>query len=167
MNPVRKKRLYIVLAIIAGVGIAVALALSALQQSRFNSFVDSSSAALLGMSGAHAQNDINLTTSARLLDGARINSRGYSQSARANVSKPQASAYNVQSGSGGVVDAAAARSLSAISLDTSSLVGNDVLLRVDGDWRNPKKLEIQAFNRIDGYDRVKLDSGGAVGNDNW
>ena len=32
MNPVRKKRLYIVLAILAGVGIAVALALSALQQ---------------------------------------------------------------------------------------------------------------------------------------
>ncbi|MGB4075742.1 cytochrome c maturation protein CcmE [Pseudomonas sp.] len=32
MNPVRKKRLFIVLAIIAGVGIAVALALSALQQ---------------------------------------------------------------------------------------------------------------------------------------
>ena len=32
MNPVRKKRLYIVLAILAGVGVAVALALSALQQ---------------------------------------------------------------------------------------------------------------------------------------
>jgi len=32
VNPVRKKRLYIVLAILAGVGIAVALALSALQQ---------------------------------------------------------------------------------------------------------------------------------------
>lgn len=32
MNPVRKKRLFIVLAIVAGVGIAVALALSALQQ---------------------------------------------------------------------------------------------------------------------------------------
>ena len=32
MNPVRKKRLFIVLAIIAGVGVAVALALSALQQ---------------------------------------------------------------------------------------------------------------------------------------
>ena len=32
MNPLRKKRLYIVLAILAGVGIAVALALSALQQ---------------------------------------------------------------------------------------------------------------------------------------
>ena len=32
MNPVRKKRLYIILAILAGVGIAVALALSALQQ---------------------------------------------------------------------------------------------------------------------------------------
>lgn len=32
MNPLRKKRLFIVLAIIAGVGIAVALALSALQQ---------------------------------------------------------------------------------------------------------------------------------------
>ena len=32
MNPVRKKRLYIVLAILAGAGIAVALALSALQQ---------------------------------------------------------------------------------------------------------------------------------------
>jgi cytochrome c-type biogenesis protein CcmE len=32
VNPLRKKRLFIVLAIIAGVGIAVALALSALQQ---------------------------------------------------------------------------------------------------------------------------------------
>ncbi|MBB3101803.1 cytochrome c maturation protein CcmE [Azomonas macrocytogenes] len=32
MNPVRKKRLFIVLAILAGVGIAAALALSALQQ---------------------------------------------------------------------------------------------------------------------------------------
>ena len=32
MNPIRKKRLYIVLAILAGVGVAVALALSALQQ---------------------------------------------------------------------------------------------------------------------------------------
>ncbi len=32
MNPVRKKRLFIVLAILAGFGIAVALALSALQQ---------------------------------------------------------------------------------------------------------------------------------------
>jgi len=32
VNPIRKKRLYIVLAILAGVGIAVALALSALQQ---------------------------------------------------------------------------------------------------------------------------------------
>jgi len=32
VNPVRKKRLFIVLAILAGVGIAVALALSALQQ---------------------------------------------------------------------------------------------------------------------------------------
>ena len=32
MNPVRKKRLYIILAILAGVGVAVALALSALQQ---------------------------------------------------------------------------------------------------------------------------------------
>ena len=32
MNPVRKKRLYIVLAIVAGVGVVVALALSALQQ---------------------------------------------------------------------------------------------------------------------------------------
>ncbi len=32
MNPVRKKRLYIVLAILAGVGVAVTLALSALQE---------------------------------------------------------------------------------------------------------------------------------------
>jgi len=32
VNPVRKKRLYIILAILAGVGIAVALALSALQE---------------------------------------------------------------------------------------------------------------------------------------
>ena len=32
MNPVRKKRLFIILAILAGVGVAVTLALSALQE---------------------------------------------------------------------------------------------------------------------------------------
>ncbi len=138
------------------------LTLSALQQSRFNSFVDSTSAALIGVSGAHAQNDIDLSTSATLLDGALINTQGYSQSARAVVTKPESSTYNVQSGSGGVVDAAAARSLTNISLSTNSLLGNDVNLRVDGDWRAPNKLEIQAYNQVNAYDRVKLDSGGAI-----
>ncbi|MCQ4313795.1 leukotoxin LktA family filamentous adhesin, partial [Pseudomonas stutzeri] len=139
-----------------------AVTLSALHQSRFNAFVNSVNAALVGASGAHAQNRLDLKTSAELASNSYLTSSAYDQSARAEVTKPDSGGYNVESGSGGVVDAAAALSTTTIKLTTQSLVGSNVRLRLDGDWRNPEHLRIQAFNNVFARDKVKLDSGGAI-----
>ena len=139
-----------------------AVTLSSLHQSRFNAFVNSVNAALVGASGAHAQNSLDLKTTAELASNSYLTSSAYDQSARAEVTKPASSAYNVESGSGGVVDAAAALSTSTVKLNTQSLVGSNVRLRLDGDWRNPEHLRIQAFNSVFARDKVKLDSGGAI-----
>ncbi len=136
--------------------------LSALHQSNFNAFVDSINASLVGASGAHAGNSLNLTTSTELVGGSRINAYAYEQSAKALVTKAQSSDYNVKSGSGGVVDAAAGQSISTIALDTQSLIGAASYLHLIGDFRVPVNMLISAYNKVTAYDKVRLDSGGAI-----
>ncbi|MBO9717539.1 MAG: hypothetical protein J7507_12205, partial [Pseudoxanthomonas sp.] len=138
------------------------LTLSALHQTTFNAFVDSTSAALLGMSGAWARNDVDLDTYARLLGGSDVVATSYDQDARNKAIKAWSASYNVQSGSGGIFDAAAASSVSELYLDAQSTVGDNVGLALSGDWRNPQKLVVQAFNDVYARDRTKLDSGGAI-----
>ncbi len=135
---------------------------SALHQSNFNAFVDSVNASLVGASGAHAGNSLNLTTSTELVGGSRVNSYAYEQSAKALVTKAQSSAYNVKSGSGGVVDAAAGQSISTIALDTQSLIGAATYLHLIGDFRVPVNMLVSAYNKVTAYDKVRLDSGGAI-----
>jgi len=138
------------------------LTLSALHQSTFNAFVDSTSAAVLGMSGSWASNTIDLDTYARLLGGSDVVATSYNQDARNKAIKAASANYNVQSGSGGIFDAAAASSTSTLYLDAQSTIGDNVDLALSGDWRNPQKLIVQAYNDVYARDRVKLDSGGAI-----
>lgn len=138
------------------------LNLSALHQSTFNAFVDSTSAAVLGMSGSWAKNTIDLDTHARLLGGSDVVAASYNQEARNKATKGWSTRYNVQSGSGGIFDAAAASSVSELWLDAQSTVGENVDLALSGDWRSPQKLVVQAYNDVYARDRVKLDSGGAI-----
>ncbi|AKC87321.1 leukotoxin LktA family filamentous adhesin [Pseudoxanthomonas suwonensis] len=138
------------------------LRLSALHRSAFNAFVDSTSAAVLGMSGAWAKNTVDLDTYARLLGGSDVVATRYDQSARNEATKVASSKYNVQSGSGGVFDAAAASSSSELYLDAQSTIGDGARLALSGDWRAPEKLVVQAFNKVHARDRTKLDSGGAI-----
>lgn len=138
------------------------LALSALHQSTFNAFVDSTSAAVLGMSGSWTKNTIDLDTHARLLGGSNVVATRYEQDARNKAIKAASGTYNVQSGSGGIFDAAAASSVSELYLDAQSTIGDNVNLVLSGDWRNPEKLIVQAYNDVHARDRVKLDSGGAI-----
>lgn len=138
------------------------LQLSALHTSRFNAFVDSVNASLVGASGAHAKNTLTLTTESLLAAGSKIDSYGYDQSAQAKVIKAASSGYNVKSGSGGVLDAAAALSTSTISLTTLSRVGSNAQVNLVGDFRTPEHLRVSAFNDVFARDRVKLDSGGAI-----
>ncbi len=139
-----------------------AVNLASYHLSTFNSFVNSINAALLGASGAHATNSINLTTTSDLVGGSYVTTRAYEQSARSDVIKPDSADFNVVSGSGGVVDAAAALSTSAINLTTQSNLGDGVRLTLAGDWRNPNHMKVQAYNYVYGRDKVKLDSGGAI-----
>ncbi|GAB3508638.1 hypothetical protein GCM10027400_09050 [Pseudoxanthomonas daejeonensis] len=138
------------------------LTLTALHQSTFNAFVDSTSAAVLGMSGSWAKNTIDLDTHARLLGGSDVIAKSYNQDARNKAIKNASASYNVQSGSGGIFDAAAASSVSELYLDAQSTIGDNVDLALSGDWRNPQKLVVQAYNDVYARDRVKLDSGGAI-----
>ncbi|MGA4635416.1 leukotoxin LktA family filamentous adhesin [Pseudomonas solani] len=139
-----------------------AVELAALHQSVFNAFVDSVNASLVGASGAHAQNDLTLTTTSELAGGSRLETYAYEQSAKALVTKAQSSDYNVRSGSGGVVDAAAAQSVSSLSLNTNALVGASAYLHLIGDFRVPVNLLVSAYNQVTAYDKVRLDSGGAI-----
>ncbi|UVE18466.1 leukotoxin LktA family filamentous adhesin [Pseudomonas sp. LS44] len=136
--------------------------LSALHGSTFDGFVDSINASLIGASGAHALHTLDLDTSSELLAGSVLSSSAYEQSAQNKVYKYASGDYNVQSGSGGVVDAAAALSEAEMRLSARSTIGNNAVVRVDGDWRAPKNLSVQAYNYVYGRDRVKLDSGGAI-----
>ncbi|MBU0852584.1 MAG: hypothetical protein KKF76_09495, partial [Gammaproteobacteria bacterium] len=135
--------------------------LSAYHQSRFNGFANSINASLVGASGAHVSNSLNVTTLSELASASRVLTGAYDQSAYTDVVKSSGD-YNVQSGSGGVVDAAAVRSATTIALNTQANIGANARLRLDGDWRNPEHLRVQAFNNVYARDKVKLDSGGAI-----
>mgnify|MGYP003629868906 CR=1 FL=1 len=136
--------------------------LSALHQSHFNAFVDSVNASLVGASGAHALNRVRLNTTSELAGTSRLQSYAYEQSARSEVTKAASSDYNVKSGSGGVIDAAAALSESVIKVNTQSLVGDQAKLHLIGDFRVPQNMLIHAYNSVFARDTVKLDSGGAI-----
>ncbi|TLX54517.1 hypothetical protein DN826_13405 [Stutzerimonas nosocomialis] len=138
-----------------------AVALGALHRSHFNAYVDSINASLVGASGAHADNSLQVATTAELRGGSRLESYAYEQVSRTEVDKSGGD-HQVRSGSGGVIDAAAAQSISNIAINTRSLIGDGVHLHLIGDFRTPKNLLVQAYNQVYARDLVKLDSGGAI-----
>lgn len=138
------------------------LVLDASHTSRANAFVDSTNAGLVGVSGAFATNTVDLEVRSSLLSGSFVEAADYKQTASGTFIKAASPDFNVSSGSGGVLDLPAAKSITNIKLNTQALVGNGARLAVVGDWRNPGNMLIQAFNDIFARDRVKLDAGGAI-----
>lgn len=136
--------------------------LDAAHTSYVNAFVDSTNAGLVGASGAYATNTVDAQVRSRLMSGSALSVGDYSQSALGKLVKSENSNYNVTSGSGGVVDLPAAKSITTVRFTTEALVGNNANLRVDGDWRNPGALVILAKNDFYARDKVKLDAGGAI-----
>lgn len=136
--------------------------LTALHQSYFNAFVDSTTAALVGASGARAQNDVTINTTSELAANSQLDSYAYSQRARTDVTKAESADYNVNSGSGGLLNGSAAQSLTNVALNTRSLVGNQARAHLIGDFRVPQDMLVSAYNGATLYDRTKLDAGGAI-----
>ncbi|MDI9420620.1 MAG: hypothetical protein QM451_00090 [Bacillota bacterium] len=128
----------------------------------FNAKTDSTSASLLGASGASTDNTVNYTVEASIDDDSKIEGENLGILAINRVIKDWVQGHNVQSGSGGVVDAAAVQSKTMINADTKVTLGENVLLAVVGDRKNPGALVIEGFSDLRARDRVKLDAGGAI-----
>ncbi|MBW8381747.1 MAG: hypothetical protein K0M69_04360, partial [Youngiibacter sp.] len=131
--------------------------------SRFDGKVDSTSASLLGKSGAEAIHSVNAGVSIKIGD---VTIPAYNIVATAINSSSKdyiGGDYNAWSGSGGgLVDVPATRSLSTIIHTTGIEVADGANLEVIGDKYYPGSLALSALNSVYARDRVKLVSGGAI-----
>ncbi len=128
--------------------------------STFDSTVNSINAAIVGASGAFANNVSNSTVQAGTA-GTYVKADAIVLSTSNNVLKPTGPSWNVQSGSGGVIDAPAARSETDIINITSVNVGNGTQL-LQNVGASPDSFNVKATNDVVAYDKVKLDSGGLI-----
>ena len=127
-----------------------------------NAKANSFNAGLLGMSGAKT---INNTTADVLVDIGNdldILAEGLTIQAMNNTLKPDLSAPNVKSGSGGFLDLPAITSRTDIAVDTDIIVGTNSTLVVTGDRSDPGDFTLKALNNVQAYDKVEMTSGGAI-----
>jgi len=136
-----------------------ALNVTADHTARFNATTNSTNASLLGASGAWAENRVNSNVEILVDDGASLLADAMDFSGINRVVKPESAGFNVESGSGGVLDAAAARSNSYITNRTLIDIGDSASLTVADDTGH---VRLGILNDIFARDRVKLDSGGAI-----
>ncbi|HMX15616.1 MAG TPA: hypothetical protein PKD29_02125 [Rhodocyclaceae bacterium] len=141
-----------------------ALAITADHTHRFNTQVDSVNASVVGASGAYGVNAVTSAVSAEIGDGAYVLGNSVVVQANNRVDKPWlgGGAYNIRSGSGGVVDAAAGKSESRMALDTTARVGDDARVHVLAPASGSGVFTMDALNDVSAMDQVKLDSGGAI-----
>ena len=131
---------------------------------RFNAKSSSINASVVGLSGAYADNKVAYVSAAGVGDGADIQAKSIQMSASNRVTKDYlpGGAYNVESGSGGVIDAPAGQSLSHIGSSAVVNVGQHAFLYLLGDFHVGGTFKLEALNDIRAYDKAKLDSGGAI-----
>nr|WP_285903131.1 leukotoxin LktA family filamentous adhesin [Alkalimarinus sediminis] len=136
--------------------------ITAKNTSRFNSQTDSTNASLLGASGASANNTVNSVVGLLFGTGAKLAARSIQLAANNTVRKTGLTGYNVYSGSGGAIDAAAAGSNTVIKNNTAINFGTASNIDLTGDRKTPGAFTVNVFNDIEAKDRSKLDSGGAI-----
>lgn len=162
-----------------GTVVADTVDIDAVQRVNFDATADSTSAAAVGASGARAVNQVDSDALAAIGQNMQIAAQDvFSARAGNDIDKSTANAsgFHVDSGSGGVLNAAAARSESHIRNGAQVIVGQDALIGVNnaaitqttnaaGQPVNVPVnglLELAAWNDVAAYDRVRLDSGGAI-----
>ena len=130
---------------------------------KFNALADSTSAALLGASGALASNTVDSKVNVAMAD-ADISAKDIDLQANNRILKDWITGrYNATSGSGGALDLPAVASISTISNTTSINVADGALLEVIASTGGDNgKLSLSTLNDVTARDRTKLDSGGAI-----
>ena len=130
---------------------------------KFNSSVDTVNASLVGASGGFAKNTVASDVLAYIGDDVQLSAYDIQITAGNRVEKDWLSGVNnVNSGSGGIADFPASRSISDISFTTRATIGERADIRVIGNPLVPGSLTINTFNKILANDRVKLAAGGAI-----
>lgn len=156
---------------------ASTVTLKADHTTQFNGKVDSVSASAVGASGSSARHTVNSTVEATVADNARVNAHhvdidannrahkfwwGAGSLAADAAANPDTVAWNIQSGSGGALNAAAGSSHSTVTLNTVARIGQGAQVHVLMPALGEGTFHLDAFNQVIGHDKSKLDSGGLV-----
>ncbi len=139
------------------------LALKGQHTAKFNSVVDSSFASLFGGSGAYANNTQHSLVTVNVGSNVAITAKDIDINAENLVRKSWLvdGRYNVFSGSGGIINGAAGKSISDINLITKATIADNSTLIVESGLSGGE-LAISALNDVYAKDKVKLDSGGVI-----
>jgi len=124
---------------------------------------------VVGASGAKAINTVGSTVTAAIGDGGRVSANEIVVGAH-NTSRKDwigsangdTAGFNIDSGSGGVIDLPAASSSTAITHVTTASVGDAAVVHALLPSAGRAKFEMDAFNEIVARDKARLDSGGLI-----
>jgi len=137
------------------------LRIEAAHENNFDSKADAHFGSVFGGSGGYTNNNSVSGVSMTFRDNVEISADNIDVDLSNKVIKNQYG-NNVVTGSGGVVDAPAAKSTSSIELDSRLTVGDNSRLAVEGDLREPGSLDMDIANTVLAKDTVKVDSGGVL-----
>ncbi|MDP2102146.1 MAG: leukotoxin LktA family filamentous adhesin [Methylotenera sp.] len=140
------------------------LIITADHTSAFNSTVNSVNASIVGASGAYAHNKVDQSTvTVGIGKNVDITAERININAKNKIDKVALGGFNVVSASGGLFDAAAAHSDTNVKNATDVTIGDDAKITAATDsLLNKGYININAFNDVQLYDAVKMDSGGAI-----
>lgn len=135
--------------------------IKAVHASGFGGNVDSTQASLVGASGARLNHTVDSTVDARLGQYAVVRAADLSIAAR-NLTRNDSSGWNVNSGSGGLVDAPAGSVNVNILHNTNASIGRNADIHLLAQSLGTSGLVLEAYNDIAAHQHARLDSGGAV-----
>jgi len=145
------------------------LTVAAQHTTNFNGSSDSVNASLVGGSGAILTHAIDSTVSATIADNAYVRSRDLALTAKnitshlfSNEGNPDAASWDLNSGSGGLLNLPAGKMQIDVWQTTTATIGNNVDIHLLSPSSGVNTLKVEAFNDITIHEKAKLDSGGAI-----
>ena len=147
--------------------------INATHTGNFGGTVDSTQASLVGASGADLDHQVLSTVKAELGDYASVRATNLTIEAKNNVFNRfrnssgavvgyQNAEWNVNSGSGGLLNLPAGKANVNIIQNTEANIGNNADIRLLALGAGVSELRIEAFNDVITEQKAKLDSGGAI-----
>ncbi|MBT9455580.1 MAG: leukotoxin LktA family filamentous adhesin [Burkholderiaceae bacterium] len=148
---------------LAGTVDARSVEIAAEHLTRLHGEADSTSASVAGYSGANVFNSSANTTSAELAPDSVVRANAFKLDALSAVAKDSAGAdWAVRAASGGVLAGSSGGTLTQIDNITRALVGDGAQISSNDQGGKQAELDIAARNRLDVFDSVLLDTGGAI-----